>query len=122
MIEYWISEIKKYLSGGFNFELAAISFHYVFFFICLIIVFIYQVRKRPFECVAYIFPCLINIFSLGLVNTARYSIGTGIFVLGFISLLSKSPKWIKILSFFVLFGSTIGLQIAWFNGHQITIG
>ncbi len=123
MIKFgFIDEIKNYFNNQLNLEAMLITLHYVLVTILLVIVFIYQIKRRPFECIAYFFPCIINLLSLGLVNTARYSIGTGIFVLGFSSLLFKSPKWIKILAFFVLSASAIGLQYAWFEGHGITIG
>ena len=99
------------------------SFHYFTVFIFVITVAVYQLRRRSYEALPYVFPCAINSLSLGLTNLGRYSVGTGICVIGFMRMVKEhfSPAARFVLYVFLGMISLI-LWYGWFMAYEITIG
>ena len=100
------------------------SIYYTAIFVIIITVTVCTVRKkRAHETVPYVFPCAINVLTLGFVNITRYSAGTGIFILNLIEIIeNKFPKPLKIATYVIFAVSSLVLQYLWFDVNFITIG
>lgn len=100
-----------------------VYFHYFVTFLIIIAVFAYQVKKRPFETVSYVIPCAINFASLGFMNLARYSLGSGIAVIGFIDAIEEHlSRAARIFIYIILAITALRLQYWWIIGANITVG
>lgn len=100
-----------------------VDFHYWIVFLILIAVTGYQVRKKPYEIVPYVSPCVISFVQLGFMNLARYSWGTGIAVIGLIDAMDEHlSRAARIFVYIVLAITAVRLQYWWFIGAPITIG
>lgn len=117
----FINGLKHYFNYAVTPDVL-VNLHYYLVTEAIILTIIYQVSRRPHECVPYFFPCAVNFLTLGFVNTARYSIGTGIFVLNFSDMLTKSPKWLKAAVCIAVMVCAYYMQLSWFEAHFVTIG
>lgn len=100
-----------------------LNFHYAVVFVTIIFVSVYQIKRTPYEAVLYVIPCLINLVSLGFINLARYSWGSGIAVIGFIQALNTHfSRSARIFIYIILACLAVQLQYSWFIGAPITIG
>lgn len=100
-----------------------LCFYYALVFAVVIFISVYQMKRRPYETVLYVIPCLINLFSLGFINLARYSWGSGIAVIGFIDAVNTYfSKSARIVIYVILACLAVQLQYSWFIRAPITIG
>lgn len=100
-----------------------VEFHYWVVFLILIAVTVYQARKKPYETVPYVIPCAINFVSLGFMNLARYSWGSGIAIIGLIDAMDEHlSKAARIFVYIVLAITAVRLQYWWFISAPIAVG
>ncbi len=98
--------------------------YYVLILVTIIAITAHQIRKkRAWETVAYVAPCVINFFSLGFVNLARYSYGTGISMIGLLEMVEENfSKRAKIFIYICLLLLSVKLYFAYYLGDEIVIG
>lgn len=99
------------------------DFHYLVVFMLIIAIAVYQGKKRPYEIIPYTVPCIINFTSMGFMNLARYSWGSGMIIIGFINALDEHlSKSARIFVYILLAITAVRLQYWWFKAGIITIG
>lgn len=123
----WRSGVGKGLFYNIAISLLSLEFidvYEVFVFFLVLLTFMFQVRRYPYECVMYLVPVIVQITtSNSFITLARYSIGTGVFVISFIEMVKKhcSKSAQCIIAIFLLVLSSV-LLASWFLVRRITQG
>lgn len=90
----------------------------------VVLTFLFQVKHYPYECVMYIVPVVVQLTtSDSFITLARYSIGTGVFVISFVEMIKKHlSKQAQCSVYVFLLVLSWVLSASWFLYRQITQG
>lgn len=89
----------------------------------VIVTLIFHVKRYLHETILYIVPVVLQFFSPSLLGVARYSIGTGVFVIAFVEMLKTHlSKTAQIVVYAFLLMLSFILSMSWFMRRPITIG
>lgn len=96
---------------------------YAFYLVIILIVAIYTIKRCPSEIVMYVLPLIITVLTTpNYLGVARYSIGTGVFVISFVEMLKKHlSKSAQLVIYFLLFLLSNVVTLSWYMGRPITI-
>ena len=127
-IEWRGSSVKSYISSilpAFCSD-KFIDIYLQLFLIMIIIVMIYQFKKGNLhEIFVYAIPCAIQFFNGNgvLMGIGRYSVGTGVFVIGFLEMISENfSQKAKLVTFLFLIYLSLKLLHGYFTYNIIAIG